>query len=268
MKIIDAHIHTSFYKKDLQAIAKSNGITFSLKGLQNEMKKNNIAYVFSITDSFKDDSPMGMTYLTEQMQKDKRIIGIGGINPSRLSSRSIKNLKKYLSKKLLRGLKIYLGYFWKYPFDKVYNEVYDLAEKYDCPVVFHTGDTLASAVSKPLLKYARPLNLDELAVARPKLKIIIAHAGYPWVMDAAEVAYKNKNVYVDISGWAFGKNFDPNNKRRIREMIDYLGPDKILYGTDWPLVRMGDYLAFFKKAIPKKYHRKIFYENAKKLFKL
>lgn len=268
MKIIDAHIHTSFYKKDLQAISKANGIDFSLDGLRDEMKKNNISYVFSLTDSFNDDSPMGMKYLTAQMKKEKRIIGIGGINPSRLSSKSVKNLRNCLSGGLLRGLKIYLGYFWKYPFDKVYNKVYDLAEKYDCPVIFHTGDTLASAVRKPLLKYAQPLNLDEVAVARPKLKIVIAHSGYPWVMDAAEVTYKNKNVYVDISGWAFGKNFDPNNKRRIREMIDYVGPDKIIYGTDWPLVRMKDYLSFFKKAIPKKYHQKIFYGNAKKLFKL
>lgn len=268
MKIIDSHIHTSFFKKDLQNIAKSNGIDFSLKGLQKEMKKNNIMYVFSITDSFKDDSPMGIKYLTEQMKKEKRIIGIGGINPNRLSSKSIKNIRKCLSMRVLRGLKIYLGYFWKYPFDKVYNKVYDLAEKYDCPVIFHTGDTLGSAVSKPLLKYAQPLTIDELAVARPNLKIIVAHAGYPWVMDAAEVAYKNKNVYIDISGWAFGSNFDKNNVRRIREIIDYLGPDKILYGTDWPLVKMKMYLAFFKKAIPKKYHKKIFYENAKKLFKL
>ena len=268
MKIIDAHIHTSFYKKDLQAISKANGIDFSLKGLQDEMKKNNISHVFSITDSFKDDSPMGMKYLTEQMQKEKRIIGIGGINPARLSPTAIKNLRKSLSQGLLRGFKIYLGYFWKYPFDKVYNKVYDLAQEYDCPVIFHTGDTLSSAVSKPLLKYARPLNLDEVAVARPKLKIVIAHAGYPWVMDAAEVAYKNKNVYVDISGWAFGTVFDPNNKRRIRELVDYLGPDKILYGSDWPLVKMKKYIGFFRKAIPKKYHQKIFYENAKKLFKL
>lgn len=268
MKIIDSHIHTSFFRKDWKNIARSNGIDFSLKGLQNEMKKNNIAYVFSITDSFKDDSPMGMKYLKEQMQKDKRIIGIGGINPSRLSSNSIKNLRQYLSKKLLRGLKIYLGYFWKYPFDKVYNKVYDLAQEFDCPVIFHTGDTLGSAVSKPLLKYAKPLHLDEVAVARPKLKIIIAHAGYPWVMDAAEVAYKNKNVYIDISGWACGNKFDSNNTRRIREVIEYVGPEKILYGTDWPLVRMKDYLDFFKKTIPKRHHQRIFYANAKKLFNL
>ena len=50
------------------------------------------------------------------------------------------------------------------------------------------------------LKYAHPLNVDEVAVDNPGVKIIICHLGNPWILDCQEILYKTKNVYADISG--------------------------------------------------------------------
>src|ERR1044071_9415580 len=38
-------------------------------------------------------------------------------------------------------LKIYLGYVHRYAYDENYEPAYQLAERYDVPVVFHTGNT-------------------------------------------------------------------------------------------------------------------------------
>ena len=84
--------------------------------------------------------------------------------------------------------------------------------------------------------------------------------------------YKNENVYADVSAFCIG-HADGNDFRRIQEDIrwalSYTGrPDKFLYGSDWPLTPMKEYLAVIKKAVPRQYHQQIFYENAKKVFRL
>ncbi len=139
------------------------------------------------------------------------------------------------------------------------------------PVIFHSGDTLAGYVANPKIKYSHPIHIDEVATDFPKLKIIIAHMGNPWLVDCAEVLYKNPNVYADISGLVVGKDlktpYGKLMKRRIEELIAYVGSDKLLYGTDWPLCPMKEYLRFVNALrISKAAKEKLFSQNAKKAF--
>ncbi len=46
----------------------------------------------------------------------------------------------------------------------------------------------------------RPLSLDAVAKAFPELTFIMAHNGYPYMVEAWAVAANNPNVYLDISG--------------------------------------------------------------------
>ena len=54
------------------------------------------------------------------------------------------------------------------------------------------------------MKYSHPLTVDEAAVAFPDVTFVIAHCGCPWFADAAEVACKNANVCIDLSGLVEG----------------------------------------------------------------
>ena len=42
-----------------------------------------------------------------------------------------------------------------------------------------------------------PLLVDDVAVDNPDVKFVMAHFGNPWLIDAAEVIYKNDNVWAD-----------------------------------------------------------------------
>jgi predicted TIM-barrel fold metal-dependent hydrolase len=265
MKIIDAHIHTAFQKKDLQIIAKENKIDFSIRGLKNEIKKNKLTYVISLTDTVNDVTPIGKNWIFKQTEENKKIIAVCGINPLKSGKQSIDAARKLLKKGLIKGFKIYSGYYPKYPFDSCYKKFYALAQEFDVPVIFHTGDTFSK---NRLVKYAHPIHIDEVAVKWPRLKIIIAHAGYPWVVDAAEVAYKNSNVYLDCSGWVIGNKIGKNQVKQLLYILEYTGADKLLYGSDWPIVNIDSYLKFVKSTVPKKYWNKVFYKNAAKLFKI
>jgi predicted TIM-barrel fold metal-dependent hydrolase len=142
----------------------------------------------------------------------------------------------------------------------------------DLPVIFHTGDTLATERSAKV-KYAHPLAIDDVATDFPRLKIVIAHLGNPWLVDCAEVLYRNRNVYADISGLFFDEGLNTPygkiTKNKIDELIAYSDPGKLLYGTDWPLAPMKDYLAFARGlAVPRTAQRKFFSGNAMQLFRI
>jgi uncharacterized protein len=253
--IIDAHTHTDFDGKP----ETTSGIPFTLERYLEERKQAGV--VGAVSHNAKEG--VGQADL-----RSHSVIHCGAVM-DRISSQS---LERDLKSRRLGCLKIYLGYIHHYAYDPIYEPAYRLAEKYDVPVVFHTGDTYST---KALLKYADPLTIDEVAVKHPRVKFLIAHMGNPWIQSAAEVAYKNPNVYIEASGVLIGdlKRFSPEYIDRyfvapLKWVHGYLeNPDKILFGTDWPLVGMSEYIEAYKLAIPPEDWEKVFYLNAKKLFR-
>lgn len=183
------------------------------------------------------------------------------------------DIEKGLKAKKYRCIKIYLGYIHRYANDPAYRAVYRLAQKYNVAVVFHTGDTY-SVDGK--LKYSDPLTIDEVAVDFRKVNFVIAHMGNPWVQSAAEVAYKNPNVYLEASAMLIGdlKLISPAGLEKymiepIRWAFGYMeNPSKLMYGTDWPLTGMKDYLEAYKKAIPREHWCDVFFNNAVRVFQM
>jgi hypothetical protein len=185
-------------------------------------------------------------------------------------------LEQGLASRDYRCVKIYLGYIHRFAYEAPYRDVYAIAQKHGVPVVFHTGDTYSTTAK---LKYADPLTIDEVAVDFPKVTFVIAHMGNPWIQSAAEVAYKNPNVYIEGSAFAIGdlSKKDPQSAAKletyviepIRWTFGYIAnPSKVMYGTDWPLTGMKDYLEAYKKAIPREHWCKVFFENAITVFHL
>lgn len=269
MKIIDAHMHTVLELKSKEW-AKRNNIDFSENGLRKECKENDIEQVISIAGDTKLPTPMGLEKIRQQQIIDPNIHAVIGVNPEiKISKAIMKEIRSDIISGKIKGIKIFLGYFHRYANDKVYHPFYRLAAEYGCPVIFHTGDTFSETAK---LKYSHPLTIDEVAVDFPNTTFIIAHMGEPWIADAAEVIYKNPNVYGDLSAFVIGK-VDKNSVKetapKIRFILNYIKDHKkLLYGSDWPLVRMKDYIWLMKKIIPKRFHKDIFYNNAKKVFRL
>ena len=97
--------------------------------------------------------------------------------------------------------------------------------------------------------------------------------------DAAEVVYKNLNVWADLSGLVVGdgSEFASEEHRasisdlgtNIRRAFRYAErPTRFLFGTDWPLVPIAPYRQFIASVIPSEFHPEVFTENAQSLFRL
>jgi|SRR3989344_508509 len=267
MKIIDAHCHLDPESDRLNAETRpyiqENRITYTESGLLAEMKKSGVDHSLVISLTWKRNEFTRKLAL----RHPKKISAIATLYGLSNANTAQKYLERQLEDKTFRGIKFYLGYEKLDPLDKKWKKIYDLAEKYDLPVIFHTGDTLGS---KALIKLSHPILLDELAVRYPRLKIVIAHFGNPWVLDAAEVVYKNPNVYADLSGLIIGKQKpDKYLIDRLRGALAYCGWKKLMFGTDYPLVKLDAYLEFINMlGVPRKEHSNVFGKTAAKLFQL
>lgn len=197
-------------------------------------------------------------------------MGEGG--ESLRSLETLHSLEEYLKHGVVRGLKFYPGYEYYYPADEWLREFLDLLVKYDRPAIFHAGDTF-SKVHQSKLKYALPIHIDDLATEMPQLKIVIAHLGYPWQRDAAEVVYKNKNVYSDCSGFVYGE-FNEQQVADFKIVWEEFtrvacGHEKVLFGTDFPISSQKSYAETVGKIIGYgEAVNHIYHGNAQRLFGL
>lgn len=266
MKIIDCHLHTDFNDLMVGAGAQLSKVDYSLKGLLKEMKESDVVNAVSIGIKMQEGNldKNAMTPMIPNV-KDISILRVGGINPYRPD---VNAAEKAIQEGVIEGLKVYLGYYPFYADDKIYEPFFELAGEYKIPVIFHTGDTYSVTAH---VKYAKPLPIDEVAVKFSNVNFIAAHFGNPWVMDVAELLWKNKNVYADLSGLVVGdlQKISGVSIPILKEALNFANKyDRVIYGSDWPLVPMQRYIELLKKIVPQEHHEKVFFENAKKLFSL
>lgn len=263
--IIDAHTH----------IRKGSRGPHCVKALVASMKKNGIDKAIVIADSHEDNCT------NEQMFKaiapyEGTLYAVVTLSPF-LPLVGLRKFEGWLRERKIYGLKFYPGYEHFYPGDELFMSTFHpyllLLQKYNRPVMFHSGDLLKNDPDsvKAKLKYARPIYIDDVAAEMPRLKIIICHMGWPFVTEAAAVCYKNKNVWTDLSGFVYGK-FTPKDREDFQH---YLGefrrvcddPRRLIFGTDYPVADDHEsYLYSIRGLIPKKEHKLVFCRNAAKAF--
>ena len=95
-----------------------------------------------------------------------------------------------------RGLKMTMP---TAPYDaKEFFPFYEKAQRLQLPILFHTGFLRVPVPLK--ISWMHPVCLDTLARAFPELKMIGAHLGSPWYLEACSAAIHHENVYFDLAG--------------------------------------------------------------------
>lgn len=263
--IIDVHTHLNNYDES-QVVP----VEKCLDQLLESMTFNKVDHAFVLTSYLVNEHRPSTRQVVEATRHLKHIHVVAGISFLNYRERDLRELADLLKDRRVIGLKLYPGYEPFYPYDKRCQVLYDLAMEFDVPVMVHTGDTFNP---KGKLRYSHPINLDDVAVDNPDLKLVICHVGNPWIRDCMELVYKNKNVYADISGLVLGdftSHFKKFMLQQLKEMILYAGePHYLLYGTDWPICRMRTYLQFVNGlGLPPETRELILWRNAARLFKL
>jgi len=271
--IIDCHVHLNNYDGLNKTENKVLSLQERLDALLENMNNNNIFYSILLSSYKVDENRPSTSQLIDIVKENHYIDKIGvvaGFTIDNHTYEDLKNYRQWLKDDIIKGIKLYCGYEHYYPSDERYQVVYDMCIEFGCPIMIHTGDVFSQRAK---VKYSHPLNIDDIAVDNPELKIVMCHIGNPWITDCQEILYKNKNVYADISGLIVG-DFTISGRthyaNKIKEILNYVDdPHRLLYGSDWPISNMKSYIDFVQKLeFDEKSFDLLMFKNAKSLFKI
>lgn len=204
---------------------------------------------------------------------------VGSIDVDKNIKGQLKIYEKLFKEKKVYGIKLYPGYQHFYPSDLKIYPIAELCQKYNKPLVFHSGDVY-NPENDAILKYSHPIYIDELAVKFPKCKIVISHFGFPYYLETANIVSKNDNVYTDISGTLDKTDTEEEADNMLNQYIQDLTrvfnyfpsiKSKTMFGTDFagedtPLNLVDPYIKLVESIFSEKDQENVFYKLAEKIF--
>jgi predicted TIM-barrel fold metal-dependent hydrolase len=139
-----------------------------------------------------------------------------------------------------------------------YFPYYAKAQELGVPAIVSMGHTLDLMPNDP----GRPIHLDMVALYFPDLAVVCTHTGWPWTEEAIALAWKHPNMFLGTSAHA------PRYwKPELVKFINSHGQDKVLWGTDYPLIDQKESLEQVDAlGLRETSKRKFLYDNAARIF--
>lgn len=197
-----------------------------------------------------DEPNTGPSYATlndriaEIARTDKRIIGFCRLTPH--DRQAAFNEMKRCQQTGLRGIKFHPR---SEDFSPPHAEgLIAQAEQLRMPIIIHTSHEA----------HCRPLTWKKLFVRHSKIPFVLAHGGKDVYRQASEIAAECPNVFLDTTTLSYN---------RTRNLFKWLGPEKIIFGSDMPYSHVGIELLKFDLILQDNQaaRRLVFEENARKV---
>jgi predicted TIM-barrel fold metal-dependent hydrolase len=174
------------------------------------------------------------------------MIPFASIDPRR-GEAGVEEARQLIESHGVRGFKFHPNVQAFFPNDRSAYPLYEVIAEAGLPAIFHSGHTGLGAGTRSgggiHLKYSNPMFLDDVALDFPDMPIVLAHPSFPWQDEAISVALHKPNVHIDLSGWS-PKYFPP----QLIQYANTLLREKVLFGSDFPLITADRWLADFAKA--------------------
>jgi len=255
---VDVHVHIEadghgHYSLDDELIAASakyfkadHDRTPTLEQIAELYRSLNMAAVVFTVDAgtATGHRPLSSEEIAEQAAAHEDVlIPFGSVDPLRADA--VEHARRLVTEHGVRGFKFHPSLQGFSPSDSRMYPLWAEIESLGVPALFHTGQTGIGAGLPGgrgiKLRLSDPMLLDDVAADFPSLTVILAHPSVPWADSAISMATHKSNVYIDLSGWS-PKYFPPS---LVRAANSYL-QDKVLFGTDYPLLTPERWLRDFE----------------------
>jgi hypothetical protein len=172
-------------------------------------------------------------YVAEYVNRfPQKLIGFAGIDPTEASA--MDDLRSAHGDLRLRGITLSPANQDFHPCDSRAMRLYAKAEQLGMPILVHP---VGPCTEQSKLEFARPYLLDEIARAFPKLRLVVAQLGHPWVDETICLIGKHEHVYADISG-LLARPWQAYNGLVSAHQSQVI--DKLLFGSDFPYTTVAD----------------------------
>ena len=185
---------------------------------------------FNLVEPARVDAHEFNTWIFESCSPyPDKIIPFMGVDPQRGES-ALRMLEHFTSKYDARGVKVYPSTGW-YPNEDRVRSFFDKIDDLGLVVITHAG-----AAWGPLDdKFTEPRFWSDVLARYPDTKVVLAHLGGKWRAQTYELCAKYPNCYTDVSALQGWLPSDPATAlSRLREVAEKI-PDKVSFGTDFPL---------------------------------
>lgn len=151
-----------------------------------------------------------------------------------------------------RGLKLHPLLDGYHPDDPAVHPFMELLIERGLPTLIHCGHPI----------FTLPWSIEELIRRYPEARVILGHMGHGnivYINAAIDVAARNRNVYLETSGMPM--------HTKIREAVERVGPDRVLFGSDTPFHHPSVELTKVRvSGLPPDLAQRVLGENGRRLF--
>lgn len=192
-----------------------------------------------------------------------RFHGLLGIDPYQ-GMKGVRALEDAVKHMGFIGAHLYPHWYELPPHHAKYYPFYTKCCELDIPVQIQVGQSLIYSKDQPCRSVGRPIYLDDIACDLPELKLVGSHVGIPWTDEMIAMAWKHENVFICTDAHS-PKYWPP----QLVKYINSYGQDKVIFGSDFPVLRFKRTLEEidaheFKPDVRRKFLR----DNVAKLYRL
>lgn len=138
--------------------------------------------------------------------------------------------------------------------------IYEYCQEHDVPIFFTFGGIFCKS-----LRYYNPETLDDIAGAFPKLKIGLAHGGWPYVTEVSQIALNRGNVYIAPDFYMIES---PGMNDYIAAASVLLS-NRVMFSSAYPIMPMKEAAEYYMQSgIRESALPKVMYENAREFLNL
>ncbi len=159
-----------------------------------------------------------------------RLYGLAGIDPLD-GMKGVRELEHAVRELGFIGAHFYPHWFEIPPDHAKIYPFYAKCVELDVPIQMQVGQSMNYDRNFPRRSVGRPIALDTVACDFPELRLIGIHIGIPWTEEMIAMAWKHQNVFIGSD--AHAPKYWPQS---FVHYIDTYGQDKVIFGTDFPVL--------------------------------
>ncbi len=263
MEIIDSHVHFSKFGHEGKSFAEVRD------ALLQDMEAFGIAHALVFPDSEPTGVVASLDECLELANGTPALSVAGTVFLPAIQPADVDKLRGLAADGRITGLKLYPGFEVVYPSEERCHPLYEMCVEYSMPVIFHSGESLHLPERE---RFNHPYEIAKVAEQFPALQVVIAHFSQPHIYACRDVVLGYPNVHVDISGMAHPEVIDVCGFGQIKRVLKQVAasrPDKVLFGTDWPLCDVKAHIDLVMSLpIPAAAKQSILEGNVRRLFRL
>lgn len=213
-----------------------------------------------------DDIELSLSEIYEEHRKNTaqysdRIIIFAGCDPRR-GKEGYDLFEKGIKEYGFQGLKLYPPCGFELD-DKQLMPFYELCDYYRIPILTHVGPSLESM--KKVFNF--PGSLKNIIDRYRNTDFLLGHGAIQRYDECNQLPMQYDNVYLELSGF---QQFI-SDEAGIKEKLIYMSnnyPDKIIFGTDWPLFQSQEKSVNYIEQleyISEEQKQRILYKNAEQI---